>query len=78
MRRARFIYDFFLTAERPRGGEAVADSITHEVTINLANSPRFPGSQPPGCLDPSSRLGARASATKCSGPVLEKANRVEM
>ena len=31
--------------------------ITDEVTISLATNPGFPGSQPPGCLDPSSRFG---------------------
>ena len=55
-RRVRFIYDFFLTAARPNGSN-IAATITDEVTISLAGNPGFPGSQPPGCLDPHSRFG---------------------
>ena len=58
-RRIRFIYDFFLTAERPAAASGVPSSITDEVTINFATNPGFPGSQPPGCIDPDSRFGNR-------------------
>jgi hypothetical protein len=63
VRRTRFIYDFFLSTEKPDGTNK-KDSITDEVTINLASNPHFPGSQPPGCLDKDSRFG-----NKTSGPV---------
>ena len=58
-RRTRFIYDFFLTRVRPNGS-SVASAITDEITINLASNAAFPGSQPPGCLDPASRYGNRS------------------
>lgn len=58
-RRTRFIYDFFLTRVRPNGS-SVASTITDEITINLASNVAFPGSQPPGCLDPASRYGNRS------------------
>ena len=68
VRRVRFVYDFFLTAERPSSnGTSVARSITDEVTIDLAANPFFPGSQPPGCLDPDSRFNTT------HGPVLRNA-----
>jgi hypothetical protein len=51
-RRTRFVYDFFLTAV-PANGSNIASTITDEITISLAGNPHFPGSQPPGCLDPS-------------------------
>ena len=66
-RRTRFIYDFFLSRERPNGTN-VAASITDEVTINLASNAHFPGSQPPGCLDPNSRFG-----NSTTGPLLRNA-----
>jgi hypothetical protein len=68
-RRTRFLYDFFLTSTRPSEGTSVADSITDEVTIDLASDPNFPGSQPPGCLDPNSRFGKNGTY----GPVHENA-----
>jgi hypothetical protein len=67
-RRIRFIYDFFLTSEKPREGVNIAHKVTDEVTINLASEPAFPGSQPPGCLDPDSRFGKNGTY----GPVVEK------
>jgi hypothetical protein len=66
-RRARFIYDFFLTTVPPNGSN-VASTITDEITIALAANPRFPGSQPPGCWDNSSRFGSVTT-----GPVLRNA-----
>lgn len=49
-RRVRFIYDLWLTREKPVAGRSVASSITDEVIIDLSSNPGFPGSQPPGCL----------------------------
>ena len=37
-RRVRFIYDFFLTTERPNGSN-IAAAITDEITITLAGNP---------------------------------------
>lgn len=66
-RRARFIFDFFLTTARPNGTN-IASTITDEITISLAENPSFPGSQPPGCWDNSSRFGSTTT-----GPVLRNA-----
>jgi hypothetical protein len=66
-RRARFIYDFFLTTVPPNGSN-IASTITDEITISLAANPRFPGSQPPGCWDNISRFGSTTT-----GPVLHNA-----
>jgi hypothetical protein len=67
-RRTRFIYDFFLSSARPNGS-SVASTITDEITISLAGNPGFPGSQPPGCLDPHSKY----SNVSGGGPVLHNA-----
>ena len=61
-RRARLILDFFVTSRAPvPGGNSSAPRtpgfVTDEVTIDLACNAHFPGSQPPGCLDASSRFG---------------------
>jgi hypothetical protein len=69
-RRVRFIYDFFLTSDRPTSRGVVSSSITDEVTINFATNKGFPGSQPPGCIDPDSRFGNRTAA---GGAVLQNA-----
>ena len=66
-RRIRFIYDFFLTHAKPNGS-SVKETITDEVTIDLSGNPLFPGSQPPGCLDPNSRYG-----NQTTGPVVKNA-----
>jgi len=69
-RRIRFIYDMFIASARPNGS-SVASSITDEITISLAGNVGFPGSQPPGCLDPSGRFGNVSRG----GPVLRNAVR---
>lgn len=61
-RAVRFIHDFFLTSVRPNGTD-VASTITDEIVINFASNPKFPGFQPPGCLDPHSRCGSFMPAT---------------